>query len=342
MTRPGPLSPAEATALRRAIDLAAASGVIRGPNPAVGCVLLAADGATIAEGWHRGAGTPHAEAAALSEVGDRAAGATAVVSLEPCAHHGRTPPCADALIAAGVRRVVFAQSDPNPEAAGGAQLLRAAGIDVVGGHLAAEARAVNETWTTAAELGRPVVTWKVAASLDGRIAAANGASKWITSPASRAAVHELRASVDCVLTGTGTALADRPRLTARPAGGAEVPQPLRAVMGLTPMPADHPLADAVPLASRDPAAALHLLWERDVRHVMLECGPRLAGAFIEADLVDRIVWFTAPLLLGPGGTPVCGSGPATLADARSWRVTGNGASGPDVRIDLARVREEEE
>lgn len=326
-----------------ALDLARTSGVRRGPNPAVGCVLLDPNGHVLASGFHRGPGTAHAEAAALAVAGARARGGTAVVTLEPCAHHGRTPPCADALIAAGVVRVVFGQVDPNPVAAGGAARLQAAGVAVVGGVLAAEAAAINPIWSQAARLGRPVVTWKVAASLDGRIAAADGTSKWITGRAARAEVHELRAAVDTVLTGTGTAMADTPALTARPGGRLIEAQPLRAVMGRTVLPPDHPLATGNPgvvrLATHDPVDALRELWRLDVRHVLLECGPRLAGAFVAADVVDRLVWFVAPVLLGAAGTPVCAGGPETLTDAAAWRIEGTRTVASDVRIDAERERE---
>lgn len=331
------VSAAEHAALIRAIELARDSGVDRGPNPAVGCVLLDPGGAVIAEGFHHGPGTPHAEVEALRAAGEASRGATAVVSLEPCAHHGRTPPCAEALIAAGVRRVVFAQADPNPQAAGGAQVLRAAGVDVVGGVRASEALAVNPVWSAAVARGRPWVTWKVAASLDGCIAASDGTSQWITSPQSRAEVHRLRSQVDAVLTGTGTALIDRPQLTARPDGQPAAEQPLRAVMGLRSLPAGHPLSDAVRLATRDPQAALSQLWDLDVRHVMLECGAQLAAAFLAADLVDEVEWFAAPLLLGGKGTPVLEAGPPTLDQAQIWHVASVDRCGPDVHIRLTRT-----
>ncbi len=327
---------AEGTALDRAMALAAASGVDRGPNPAVGCVLLGPDGVVLAVGFHCGPGTPHAEVVALAAAGEAARGATAVVTLEPCAHHGLTPPCADALIEAGISRVVYGTPDPNPVAAGGAQVLRAAGIDVDGPVRGAECRALNPIWSRAAALGRPVVTWKVGASLDGRIAAADGTSKWITSEESRAQVHRMRGAVDAVLTGTGTALTDRPLLTSRPGGVVAERQPIRAVMGLTELPADHPLADALALRTRDPGEGLALLWDAGARHVMLECGPRLAAAFLAEELVDRIAWFGAPILLGSFGEPAFDGGPATLADAARWRVAGCTALGPDVWIELER------
>lgn len=331
------ISSAEEAALTRALQLARESGVVRGPNPAVGCVLLDDGGETIAEGWHRGPGTAHAEVAAIRQAGAATRGATAVVSLEPCAHHGRTPPCTQALIDAGVRRVVFAQSDPNPQAAGGAATLRAAGIEVVADARPDEAQDINPIWSAAVARGRPWVTWKVAASLDGCIAASDGTSQWITSPQSRAEVHQLRSTVDAVLTGTGTALIDRPQLTARVDGEPVSEQPLRAVMGLRDLPAGHPLSDAQRLATRDPHDALARLWELDVRHVLLECGSQLAAAFLAADLVDDVVWFAAPVLLGGNGTPVLEAGPSTLAQARPWQVTSVKRCGPDLRIDLGRT-----
>ena len=182
-------TPAEQAAMRRALTIAVTPGVPRGPNPRVGCVLLDPAGTTIAEGFHEGAGTPHAEAAALAAAGPAARGATAVVTLEPCNHTGRTGPCVDALLAAGIARVVLAQPDPNPIAAGGADRLSAAGVDVVRGVLEDEARAINEAWTFAVEQGRPMVTWKVASTLDGHVAATDGSSRWITGEEARAQVH---------------------------------------------------------------------------------------------------------------------------------------------------------
>ncbi len=300
-------SPAEIGAMHRALDLARTRGVPLGPNPRVGCVLLDARGGIVAQGYGRGAGGRHAEADALRAAGERATGTTAVVTLEPCNHTGRTAPCTEALITAGVARVVFGQSDTNPVARGGAETLRAAGIDVEGGVLADLARAVNPTWTFAVEHGRPFVTWKFAATLDGRSAAADGSSRWITSAEARADVHRLRAECDAVLVGTGTVLADDPRLTVRGDDDTPAPrtvQPLRAVMGLRPIPAGAAVlddaADTVHLATRDPEQALADLFVRDRQHVWLEGGPTLAGAFVRAGLVDRIVTYLAPALFGAG------------------------------------------
>src|SRR6478736_1922029 len=225
-------TPAEQRAMRRALVLAATPGVPLGPNPRVGCVLIDDNGDTIAEGHHRGAGSPHAEADALARAGAAARGTTAVVTLEPCNHTGRTGPCAQALVEAGVRRVVFAQSDPNPAAAGGADTLRAAGVEVESGLLTVESGLLNKVWTFAVEHGRPFVTWKFATTLDGRSAAADGTSRWVSSPAARLDTHRLRALCDTMLVGTGTVEIDDPHLTVRDAEGVPLPvQPLRAVMG---------------------------------------------------------------------------------------------------------------
>ncbi len=332
-------SPPEVAAMRRALALAASPGVPSGPNPRVGCVLLADDGAVVAEGYHRGAGTPHAEADALAAAGGRARGTVAVVTLEPCDHTGRTGPCSQALLDAGVTRVVYAQSDPNPVAAGGAARLRSAGVDVESGLLAEEAAALNPAWTFAVTHGRPFVTWKAAATLDGRVAASDGSSRWITSAAARAEVHALRAEVDAVLVGTGTALADDPHLGVRDDGGRPAArQPLRVVMGTRALPAGaRVLDDTAPtllLATHDPAEALAALGRRDVQHVLLEGGPALAAAFVRAGLVDRIRWYVAPALLGAGPCAVADLGIASIDGTQRWRLDAVARVGDDVRLDL--------
>ncbi|WP_232676064.1 bifunctional diaminohydroxyphosphoribosylaminopyrimidine deaminase/5-amino-6-(5-phosphoribosylamino)uracil reductase RibD [Nocardioides sp. R-C-SC26] len=314
------VSAVERTAMRRALALAATPGVPVGPNPRVGCVLLDDEGRTVAEGHHRGAGTAHAEADALQRAGAAARGTTAVVTLEPCNHTGRTGPCAQALIQAGVRRVVFAQSDPNPVASGGGATLRAAGLEVLGGIDAEDAGELNRTWTFAIEQGRPFVTWKFAATLDGRSAAADGSSRWITSAAARRDTHRLRALCDTMLVGTGTVETDDPRLTVRDEHDVDLPiQPLRAVMGLRDLDPGRRIldaaADTVRLRTRDPREALRLLRERDRHHVFLEGGPALAAAFLRAGLVDEIVAYLAPTLLGAGASAVGDFGVATIGDA---------------------------
>ncbi|WP_435741306.1 bifunctional diaminohydroxyphosphoribosylaminopyrimidine deaminase/5-amino-6-(5-phosphoribosylamino)uracil reductase RibD [Nocardioides sp. SYSU DS0663] len=338
---------AERRAMARALELAATPGVPLGPNPRVGCVLLADDGSTVAEGHHRGAGTPHAEADALAEAGAAARGTTAVVTLEPCNHTGRTGPCAQALVAAGVRRVVFAQSDANPVAAGGRATLRSAGIDVEHGLLEDDARALNRSWTFAVEHGRPFVTWKLATTLDGRSAAADGTSRWISGRASRLDVHRLRAGADVVLVGTGTVLADDPALTVRDADDVPLArQPLRAVMGLRELDAGRRVldgqAETLLLRTRDPHEALATLRAHDRQHVFLEGGPTLAASFLRAGLVDEVVAYVAPVLLGAGASAVGDLGITTIASAFRPTVTDvtvlepvAAGDQPDVRLTMA-------
>lgn len=340
-----PYADAERAAMTRALALAATEGVPLGPNPRVGCVLLDDRGHTVAEGFHRGAGSPHAEVHALSQAGDAARGTTAVVTLEPCNHTGRTGPCAQALIAAGVRRVVVAQRDPNPVAAGGAETLRAAGIEVEDDLMVDEARALNRVWTFAVEHGRPFVTWKLATTLDGRSAAADGTSRWVSSTAARRDTHRLRALCDTVLVGTGTVEADDPQLTVRDADDRPLAvQPLRAVMGERDLdPGRRVLdgdAETVHLRTRDPRRALAELFARDRQHVFLEGGPTLAAAFVTAGLVDEIVVYVAPALLGAGLPAVADLGITTIADALRPTVTDvtvlDGVDGeePNVRFTL--------
>ena len=340
----------ETVAMSRALELARTPGVPLGPNPRVGCVLLAADGTVVAEGHHRGAGTPHAEVDALRRAGARAAGATAVVTLEPCNHTGRTGPCSRALVAAGVARVVFAQADTSPVAAGGAEALRAAGVEVEGGLLAAEARALNRAWSLAAEQGRPFVTWKLATTLDGRSAAADGTSRWVSSLPARRDTHRLRAGCDAIMVGTGTVLVDDPRLTVRDEDDLDLPrerQLLRAVMGLRDVPATSRVlddaAETLQLRTRDPEVALARLFERDVRHLFLEGGPTLGAAFLTAGLVDEVVAYVAPMLLGAGRSAVGDLGVGTIADARHLELTdvtvlGTGAE-TNLRLTLTPAKE---
>src|SRR4051794_8072669 len=300
-------TPAERAAMARAVALAATPGIPLGPNPRVGCVLLDDTGATVAEGHHRGAGSPHAEADALARAGKRARGTTAVVTLEPCAHTGRTGPCALALRDAGVRRVVFAQADPNPVAAGGAAPLPRGGVEVEQGLLVDEARSLNRVWTYAVEHGRPFVTWKFATTLDGRSAAVDGTSRWVSSRAARLDTHRLRALCDVMLVGTNTVAVDDPQLTVRDEDDQAWPrgrQPLRVVMGERDLPATRRVfddrAETLHLRTRDPETALKPLFARDRQHVFLEGGPTLAAAFLNAGLVDEIVTYVAPMLLGAG------------------------------------------
>jgi diaminohydroxyphosphoribosylaminopyrimidine deaminase / 5-amino-6-(5-phosphoribosylamino)uracil reductase len=320
MNASGTASEIERAAMRRALALAASPGVPLGPNPRVGCVLLDEAGQTIAEGYHRGAGSPHAEVDALSRAGAAARGATAVVTLEPCNHTGRTGPCAQAIVDAGVRRVVVAQRDTNPVAVGGIETLRAAGVDVEVGLLVDEARHLNRVWTFAVEHGRPFVTWKFATTLDGRSAASDGTSRWVSSAAARLDTHRLRALCDTMLVGTNTVALDDPQLTVRDEADRLLPrQPLRAVMGERDLEPGRRVfddaAETVHLRTRDPESALKDLFARDRQHVFLEGGPTLAAAFLSAGLVDEVVTYVAPVLLGAGRSAVGDLGIRTIADA---------------------------
>ncbi|MEV0157110.1 bifunctional diaminohydroxyphosphoribosylaminopyrimidine deaminase/5-amino-6-(5-phosphoribosylamino)uracil reductase RibD [Micromonospora sp. NPDC050686] len=336
-------------AMRRAVALAARGLGTASPNPVVGCVLLDPDGAVVGEGFHAYAGGPHAEIVALAQAGRRAKGGTAVVTLEPCDHVGRTGPCSLALINAGVNRVVIAVPDPNPVAAGGARTLRDAGVQVEFGVRAAEAEAGNVAWLTSTRRGWPYVVWKYAATLDGRSAAADGTSMWITSEAARTDVHALRGTVDAVIAGVGTVLADDPRLTARNLrdGTLAIRQPLRVVVdsaGRTPV--DARVRDAAaptwvatatevgagPDGRVDLPALLAELHRRGVRAALLEGGPRLAGAFLAAGLVDQVVGYVAPRLLGAGPTALVDAGVTTIAEAIDLEITDVTRIGPDVRI----------
>lgn len=318
-------SPAEDRGMLRALELAGTPGVPLGPNPRVGCVLLGPDEQVLAEGHHRGAGTPHAEADALARAGASARGATAVVTLEPCDHTGRTGPCTRALLEAGVRRVVYAAPDPTPQASGGADRLRSHGVEVEPGLRRQESERLNRAWLFGLRHGRPLVTWKYAATLDGRSAAADGSSRWITSAAARRDVHRLRGECDVLLVGTGTVLADDPALTVRDQRDRPLAhQPLRAVVGERELPPDRRiLDDDAPtrhLRTRDLRAALDELYAEGRRHVLTEGGPRLAAALLRAGLVDEVVAYLAPTLLGAGLPAVGDLGIHTLADALHLRV----------------------
>jgi diaminohydroxyphosphoribosylaminopyrimidine deaminase/5-amino-6-(5-phosphoribosylamino)uracil reductase len=368
MTAAPPFTAADEAFMRRALLLAARGLFTTTPNPRVGCVL-ARDGEIVGEGWHEVAGGPHAEAAALADARahDRdPRGATAYVTLEPCNHHGRTPPCARALVDSGVARVVAAMTDPHPLASGGATTLRAAGIDVAVGLLETEARDLNVGWIANVARGRPWVRLKAAISLDGRTALANGESRWITGEAARADGHAWRARACAVLTGIGTVLDDDPELTVRAI--ATPRQPRRVVVdrhGETP-PAAKVLAGAGALvvtagahnagwpattevlalpddAGRvDLAALMAALAHRGCNEVHVEAGARLNGALVAAGLVDEFLVYVAPSLLGDPARGV-----ATFADGlesldRRVRLdfTSVERLGADLRI-LARVRREE-
>ncbi|SJN13461.1 Diaminohydroxyphosphoribosylaminopyrimidine deaminase / 5-amino-6-(5-phosphoribosylamino)uracil reductase [Leucobacter sp. 7(1)] len=350
------------SAMERAVTLAA-----RGPefddNPRVGCVLLDPEGRILSEGWHRGAGTPHAEIDALSRVPaewqSRLSEVTAVVTLEPCNHTGRTGPCAVALAERGIGAVAYALADPGQASSGGADTLRRAGVDVQGGFLAGPARALLTGWLARREAAagsgaprsaaapRPRVTVKWAQTLDGRAAAADGSSQWITGADARGDVHRRRAEADAILVGTGTLLADDPALTARAeTGGLLVPaaeQPVPVVMGHRAIPADarilhhpalaaHDLKLPLRIAGDDLAADLATLHAHGVRHLFVEGGPTVASAFLAAGLVDEVLVYIAPALLGGPRLALGDLGIPSIADISRLRVTHTAQLGADLLI----------
>ncbi len=346
--------------MRRALALARRGRFTTSPNPRVGAVVLDAQGAVVGEGWHRRAGEPHAEVLALAAAGAGARGGTLFVTLEPCAHFGRTPPCADAVVAAGIARVVACHRDPDPRTAGaGFSRLSAAGIEVEVGPRAEEAVALNLAYLVSRVLGRPAVTLKWASSLDGRIATSAGESQWITGPAARRSALELREEHDAVLVGSGTLLGDDPRLTRRlgKAGRAGV----RAVLDRRlRCPRDARLfaepgevlvytesadgarreeierrgATVVTMGRVTPATVLEHLGARGVQSVLVEGGGAVAGAFADAELWDRIVAFQAPLVIGGDAAPstVGGAGVARLAAANRLARLEVRRFGEDIRI----------
>ncbi|WP_310741435.1 bifunctional diaminohydroxyphosphoribosylaminopyrimidine deaminase/5-amino-6-(5-phosphoribosylamino)uracil reductase RibD [Microbispora sp. H10670] len=357
--------------MRRAIALAARGLGGTSPNPVVGCVVLDASGEVAGEGFHAYAGGPHAEVVALREAGGRARGGTAYVTLEPCAHTGRTGPCAAALLEAGVARVVVAVPDPNPVASGGAEVLRRHGVLVDEGVLTAEAEEGNAAWLTFVRARRPYVTWKFAATIDGRSAASDGTSQWITSPEARADVHRLRAESDAVLAGIGTVLADDPRLTVRPSvdsiappaalpaspratpvlrvvadPGARTPAGARVLDGEAPtlvavaedaaVPAHLTHVVRIPRAKGgiDLHALLAELHGRQIVSVLVEGGPTLAGAFLREGLVDRVVGYLAPALLGAGAAALGPAGVSTITEIHRLEFASVTPLGPDLKVVL--------
>jgi diaminohydroxyphosphoribosylaminopyrimidine deaminase / 5-amino-6-(5-phosphoribosylamino)uracil reductase len=355
--------------MTRAVALAEGGRGAASPNPMVGAVLVL-DGRVVGEGFHRAAGEAHAEAAALAAAGPLAAGATCYVTLEPCVHHGRTPPCVDALLAAGVARVVAALPDPDRRVdGGGLARLRAAGVAVTVGVGADAAAEQNAAYLTHRRLGRPRVTLKAAASLDGKVAAPDGSSQWITGPAARADAHRLRAEADAVAVGAGTALADDPRLTARLPGHVGR-QPVRVLVDAagrvgtaghlfdTGAPTLVATTTAAPTGAVDAwrragaevlvcpeapwaggrgvdlAELAAALGRMGLLELLVEGGPRLHASFWAAGLADRLVWYLAPLVIGGDGAPglLRGGGAATLADARHLRIASVDRLGADLRV----------
>jgi diaminohydroxyphosphoribosylaminopyrimidine deaminase/5-amino-6-(5-phosphoribosylamino)uracil reductase len=356
-----------ASFMQRALELAERGWGRVSPNPMVGAVVVR-EGSVVGEGWHEGPGSRHAEVMALGEAGDAAVGATVYVTLEPCDHTGRTGPCTAALTDAGIRRVIAAAGDPNPVVGGrGFATLRAAGIEVEMGILEAAAHSLNRAFERHVVTGLPSVTLKMASSLDGKAAAADGSSRWITGPAARSDVQRLRAWADAVVVGAGTALADDPALTVRERPWTQARPPLRVVVdtaGRVP-PSGHLFDDGAPtlVATTDLApdervrgwtaagaevlaldrgaggvsipALVRALGKRDVQGVVVEGGPTLAWSFVEEGLVDRIVVYLAPVLVGGAAAPgvVMGAGFAPIAEALALDVTSVERIGDDLKVE---------
>ncbi len=338
MTAPGDAAIDRAMSLAR--ETAWAATGFSSPNPPVGAVILAADGTVAGVGHTQPPGGPHAEIMALRAAGEAARGGTAVVTLEPCNHTGRTGPCARALLDAGIAAVHYAVADPNPQAAGGAETLRAAGIEVRAGLGAdAAARGALRPWLFRQRTGRPLVTVKLAATLDGRVAAPDRTSQWITGPQARAHAHAQRARLDAIVIGTGTALADDPSLTARRPDGTGYPhQPTRIVLGTRELAPDARLrsdeAPFVQVRSHDPRAALAAV--PDALWVLVEGGPGIVGAFLAAGLVDEVQAYLAPTILGDGSPAVLDPTVTTLAQAHRFRRESVIELGEDLLVTLVR------
>lgn len=329
------------SAMQRSLELALL-GPAWGVNPQVGAVILDQEGRIVAEGYHKGSGTPHAEVMAIEDLKRSipypfAPGYTAVVTLEPCNHFGKTGPCAQALIDAGISRVVFPLKDPGNESAGGAQRLRESGVEVIEGVLRDKAKEQARVWLSSKQLGRPFVTLKWASSLDGRIAATDGSSKWISGEESRRVAHLLRRDVDAILVGTGTVIADDPELTARDQNGNYFEhQPLRVVMGERALPSDKRVfndkAETIQIRARNPQVVMQELQNRQVKHLLVEGGSKIASEFIRNNLVDEFIVYLAPLLLGGPRLAINDLGIPSMAEAVNLRITEQKLLGEDLFI----------
>jgi diaminohydroxyphosphoribosylaminopyrimidine deaminase / 5-amino-6-(5-phosphoribosylamino)uracil reductase len=350
----------------RAIELAGRGRGLVSPNPMVGAIVVSG-GETIGEGWHEGPGTPHAEVVALNRAGERARGATLYTSLEPCVHYGRTPPCTGAIVRAGIARVVVSATDPNPVVDGrGLRTLREAGVDVLDGVRVGEAERLNEAFAKHVRTGMPFVTWKAALSLDGKVAARDGSSRWITGEEARADAHRLRGSADAIVVGAGTALADDPALTVRDPGYRGRP-PTRVLVDARgrvdegralfdeAAPTIVATTELAPRARRDAwlaagaevlvfesldervplPALLNDLGKRDVQGVLLEGGPTLAWSAVERGLVDKLVVYLAPKLVGGADAAgaLGGDGFWPISEALPVRIRSVERVGEDVRVE---------
>ena len=305
------------TVMSRAIELAGKFDLSRDLNPRVGAVIVDTAGNIVGEGWHEGSGTAHAEVMAIAQAGSKSVGATLYCTLEPCNAQGKTGPCAQAVIAAGITKVVIAQTDPHQAMSGGVKTLQDAGIAVEVGLLQERSTVLNASWNFAQQNNRPWVIWKTATTLDGFVAADDGTSKWITGEPARERVQEIRASVGAILTGTGTVLADDPLLTVRALPADK--QPLRVIVGDRDLPADSQIFAGEKPAIRmagDLSKVITELWQsHGVHSVLVEAGSHVSQSLWSANLVDEVYWFQAPVILGSGKPAIGNFGVNTLANA---------------------------
>ena len=319
-------------AMARAIDCARLGLGNTYPNPIVGAVITSATGEIVSEGFHQGG--DHAEVIAINTAKEIPAGAILYVSLEPCSHHGKTPPCVDAIINSGIKKVVYAVNDPNPAAAGGADRLRAAGIEVESGIGEVQARLENRAWLTKMELGRPRITWKIASTMDGKVAASDGSSKWITGELARTDVAHMRSQFDAIITSTATVIADDPLMTSKGFGK----NPVRIVMGRTEISAGAQIMDSsaetIFIKSQNLKDLIVLANERGFNQVLIESGPTFGTALLREDLIDEIVLFQAPTLFGSGKPAIGDLGITHISGRLDFEISDVEMIGSDLKITL--------
>ena len=327
-------------AMARAIDVARLGLGKTFPNPIVGAVITSASGEFISEGFHQGA--DHAEVIAIKAASNIPAGAIIYVTLEPCNHQGKTPPCTDAIIEAGIKKVVYAVSDPNPIASGGADTLRAAGIAATADLMASEAAFDNRAWLTKIEMQRPRITWKIASTMDGRVAAADGSSKWITGEPARRDVALLRSQVDAILTSTATVKADNPLLTSKGVGR----NPIRIVMGNSEISPESQIlnseAETIVIKSHDPQELINFASKRGFNHILIESGPTFGTALLSAGLIDEVILYQAPTFFGSGTPSISELGVTTISDRLDFEIADVEVIGADLKITLIKSANQEE
>jgi diaminohydroxyphosphoribosylaminopyrimidine deaminase/5-amino-6-(5-phosphoribosylamino)uracil reductase len=321
-------------AMARAIECAGYGLGKTFPNPIVGAVITSATGEFISEGFHQGA--DHAEVLAIKGAKEVLAGSILYITLEPCNHHGKTPPCVDAIIESGIKKVVYAVSDPNPVAAGGSERLRGAGIEVISGIGLIQATHENRAWLTKIDLGRPRITWKIASTMDGKVTASDGSSKWITGELARADVAKIRSQADAIVTSTATVIADDPLLTSKGLGN----NPVRVVIGKTEIAKSSKIlgtdAETVIIKSHDPKELISLVKERGFNQILIESGPTFGTALLIEDLIDEIILFQAPTFLGSGKPSIGDLGISNISGRLDFEIADVEVIGADLKITLVK------